>query len=68
MERKLLPQALRNFQAAEQRYLQGGYDLDEMELDLSSYEEIIIIHKDAQVRHRRSMLNLNTVIGRRIMP
>ncbi len=68
IELSLLPRASRNRQEAERRYFEGRADLDEMELDLSTYENLIRIYKDANVQHRRSMLNLNTAIGFRLLP
>jgi cobalt-zinc-cadmium efflux system outer membrane protein len=33
-----------------------------------SYNDIVRQYRDTVVRHRRSMLRLNTVIGRRLLP
>jgi outer membrane protein, heavy metal efflux system len=32
------------------------------------YNQVVKQYLDTAVRHRRSMLSLNTVVGRRIMP
>ena len=41
--------------------------LDYLDAQLD-YNQIVKQYLDTAVRHRRSMLSLNTVVGRRIMP
>ena len=34
----------------------------------SAYNEVVRQYRDALVRHRRSMLDLNTAVGARVLP
>ena len=67
-ERKVLPPAEQAFSLVVQRYTAGeasGIDVLTARRDLN---DTIRLYRDALVRHRRSMLDLNTALGQRVLP
>ena len=68
IERDLLPGALRLRDETLRRYNQGEADLVDYLLAQREYNDIVRQYRDTQVRHRRSMLALNTAVGVRILP
>lgn len=68
IERELLPRARKLRDAALDDYNQGEGTLIDYALSQREYNDLVRQYRDTQVRHRRSMLALNTVVGQRIMP
>ncbi|MBX6315388.1 MAG: TolC family protein, partial [Isosphaeraceae bacterium] len=64
----ILPLAVQMRQAAWQKYQKGATSAAAFENAQRTYYEVVRQLRDALIRHRRSMLNLNTAIGRRILP
>ncbi|MBV8384519.1 MAG: hypothetical protein JOZ63_18195 [Planctomycetaceae bacterium] len=50
------------------RYQQGETGFVDYVVAQREYNDIIRQYRDTQVRHRRSMLALNTAVGQRILP
>jgi cobalt-zinc-cadmium efflux system outer membrane protein len=68
VEGGLLPRARRVRDDALREYTQGESGLMDYLIAQRDYNEIVRQYRDTQVRHRRSMLALNTAVGRRILP
>ncbi len=68
IERELLPAARRVLDGARRDYLAGRVALLEFLSAQHSYNETVRQYRDHLVRHRRSMLDLNTALGRRVLP
>jgi cobalt-zinc-cadmium efflux system outer membrane protein len=68
IETEVLPASARVKESALRR-LQGGQTsaIDYLEAQ-KEYNEVVRQYRDALVRHRRSMLDLNTAVGARILP
>ena len=49
-------------------YIPGRASLPEYIQAQLDYNQVVKQYLDTAVRHRRSMLSLNTVVGRRILP
>jgi outer membrane protein, heavy metal efflux system len=68
LKEHVLPPAKRNLDIVFKLYNEGASSLlDYLDAQLT-YNTIVKQYLDTAVRHRRSMLSLNTVVGRRIMP
>jgi cobalt-zinc-cadmium efflux system outer membrane protein len=68
IERALLPGARMAREDALHRYGQGELGtLDYLEAE-REYNDIVRQYRDTLVRHRRNMLNINTAVGRRLLP
>ena len=68
LKEHVLPPAKRVLELKYQLYTQGNTSLpDYLDAQLD-YNATVKQYLDTAVRHRRSMLSLNTVVGRRIMP
>ncbi|WP_435005644.1 TolC family protein [Tundrisphaera lichenicola] len=68
IEQDLLPGARRIRDESLSRYNEGEAALVDYVVAQRDYNEVVRQYRDTQVRHRRSMLALNTAIGRRILP
>ncbi|MFO0893093.1 MAG: TolC family protein [Isosphaeraceae bacterium] len=68
IERDLLPGARRVRDETFRRYSQGEIALVDYLLAQRDYNDIVRQYRDTQVRHRRSMLALNTAVGVRLLP
>jgi outer membrane protein, heavy metal efflux system len=68
MERELLPAARRVLDAARRDYLAGRVALLDFLAAQHNYNDTVRQYRDHLVRHRRSMLDLNTALGRRVLP
>lgn len=68
IERALLPSATQIREAATTRFTAGEADSFELLNAQRSYNDVIRQYRDMLIRHRRSMLRLNTASGRRILP
>ena len=68
IEADLLPGARRVRDEALRRYNEGEVALVDYVVAQREYNELVRQYRDTQVRHRRSMLALNTAVGRRLLP
>jgi outer membrane protein, heavy metal efflux system len=68
IERDLLPGARRIRDETMRRYDRGEAALIDYLVAQREYNDIVRQYRDTQVRHRRSMLDLNTAVGQRILP
>jgi cobalt-zinc-cadmium efflux system outer membrane protein len=68
IERLILPRAAHRREDRRRLYAQGQENLDTYLNAQRDYNEVIQQYRDAQVRHRRAMLGLNTAIGVRLLP
>lgn len=68
IERELLPGARRLRDVTVTQYNQGEAALVDVLLAQRDYNDVVRQYRDTQVRHRRSMLALNTAVGLRVLP
>ena len=68
IEQRLLPSATKIREAATTRFTAGEADAFELLNAQRSYNDAVRQYRDTLIRHRRSMLRLNTASGRRILP
>ncbi|HMB04749.1 MAG TPA: TolC family protein [Isosphaeraceae bacterium] len=68
IERDLLPASRQVLSNAAELYQSGQENLAFYLNAQRDYNEIVRQYRDTLVRHRRNMLNLNTVVGERILP
>jgi cobalt-zinc-cadmium efflux system outer membrane protein len=67
-EQEGLPAARRVLEEAQRHFVEGKEGIDALLEARKDYSEMIRLYREAQVRHRRSMLKLNTAVGQRILP
>ena len=68
IEQRLLPSATRIREAATTRFTAGEADAFELLNAQRNYNDVVRQYRDTLIRHRRSMLRLNTATGRRLLP
>jgi outer membrane protein, heavy metal efflux system len=68
IERDMLPDAARVRGIAFRRFTLGEVDAIAYLNAQRAYQEAVRQYRDTAVRHRRSMLRLNTVVGQRVLP
>ncbi|HXT58701.1 MAG TPA: TolC family protein [Pirellulales bacterium] len=68
IEREILPRSLRVRDAAFRRFSSGEQSIVDYLNAQKQHNEVIRQFRDAALRHRRSMLHLNTVVGQRVLP
>ena len=68
LERRILPSSRRVRDSAYRRYTGGETSVLEYLEAQRAYNEVVRQYRDALVRHRRSMLDLNTAVGVRVLP
>jgi cobalt-zinc-cadmium efflux system outer membrane protein len=68
VERTLLPSARRVFDTTIVQFKEGDVDALAYLNAQRAYNDIVRQYRDTVVRHRRSMLRLNTVVGERLLP
>ena len=68
LERGILPRARRLRDQKFSLYTQGQEDIVTYLNAQRDFNEVVRQYRDALIRHRRSMLRLNTVVGQRILP
>jgi cobalt-zinc-cadmium efflux system outer membrane protein len=68
IEREILPASKRVLDAAWKRYIGGSNTILEFLDARKDYNERVRDYRDALVRHRRAMLDLNTAVGTRLLP
>jgi cobalt-zinc-cadmium efflux system outer membrane protein len=68
IERDLLPASRQVLSTAAELYRSGQENLAFYLNAQRDYNELVRQYRDTLVRHRRNMLNLNTVVGQRVLP
>lgn len=68
LEREVLPASERVKRFAKSRLDSGQTSVIQYLEAQKDYNEVVRLYRDALVRHRRSMLDLNTAVGARILP
>lgn len=68
IERSLLPKARQEHDRVNRLYLAGRADELAFLTAERDYDQVVRQYRDTLVRHRRSMLKLNTAAGHRILP
>lgn len=68
LEKRLLPTAQQIRNTALDRFTQGEADAFEYLNAQRGYNDTVRQYRDMLIRHRRSMLKLNTAVGRRVLP
>lgn len=68
IERSILPPSERARSIAYQEHQAGRVGTAEYLLALRDRNAVVRQYRDALIRHRRSMLELNTAVGRRLLP
>jgi cobalt-zinc-cadmium efflux system outer membrane protein len=68
IERALVPDALRVRDTTFRQFTLGEVDAIAYLNAQRTYQDVVRQYRDTLVRHRRSMLRLNTAIGQRILP
>jgi outer membrane protein, heavy metal efflux system len=68
VERGILPRARRLRDLKYSLYTQGQENIVTYLNAQRDYNDVVRLYRDALIRHRRSMLRLNTAVGQRILP
>jgi cobalt-zinc-cadmium efflux system outer membrane protein len=68
IERDLVPDAVRVRDTTFRQFTLGEVDAIAYLIAQRGYQDVVRQYRDTLVRHRRSMLRLNTVVGQRILP
>jgi cobalt-zinc-cadmium efflux system outer membrane protein len=68
IERDILPRSQAVREAAFRRFSTGEQSIIDYLNAQKQHNEVIRQFRDAALRHRRSMLHLNTVVGQRVLP
>jgi cobalt-zinc-cadmium efflux system outer membrane protein len=68
LERSILPRARRLRDEKFRLYSEGQEDITAYYNAERDFNEIVRQYRDALIRHRRSMLRLNTAVGQRVLP
>ena len=68
IERSMLPRARSVLARRQTQFAAGEISVDDLEGAVEDMAEVTQSHRDAVVRHRRAMLELNTVVGLRLLP
>lgn len=64
----MLPQLRASLQRRAEQFARGDVSLEDSQSHVEESTELAQTHRDALVRHRRSMLDLNTAVGHRVLP
>lgn len=68
IEREMLPHARNRLREQSELMAQGKGDADEYLSSQREYNDFVRQYRDALIRHRRSMLDLNTAVAIRLLP
>jgi cobalt-zinc-cadmium efflux system outer membrane protein len=68
METSILPRITATMRRKTEQFAAGTITADDYEGHLDDAAEVAQNHREALVRHRRAMLDLNTVVGLRVVP
>ena len=68
IEREIIPASRKVRDAARRRYQGGETNVLQVIEAQKDFNEVVKTYRDALVRHRRAMLDLNTAVGTRVLP
>jgi len=68
IEKSILPRAQDAVRRKTAQLSAGTINADDYQDHLDSAAEVMQSHRDALIRHRRAMLDLNTAVGLRLLP
>lgn len=68
IEQAILPRAEATLVRRQEQFAAGDIVIDDLEGAIEDLAEVTQSHRDAVIRHRRAMLELNTAVGLRLMP
>jgi len=68
IEKSMLPLAQTTLQRCVEQFSQAEISLEDYQSHLGEAAEIAQSHRDALIRHRKAMLDLNTSVGLRLLP
>jgi len=68
IEKSILPRVAATLRRKTEQLSAGTISADDYQGHLDDAAEVTQAHRDAIVRHRRAMLDLNTAVGLRILP
>jgi cobalt-zinc-cadmium efflux system outer membrane protein len=68
IEKVLLPQADARLRDAQADFDAGDISIEDFQEHLEEAAAVSQSHREALVRHRRSMLDVNTAVGMRVLP
>jgi len=68
IEKTMLPRAEASLRRRTEQFLKGDLTTDDYQGHLEDAAELTQSHREAMIRHRRSMLDLNTAVGLRLLP
>ena len=68
IEQAILPRAEAALARRREQFAAGDISIDDYEGAVEDLAEVTQSHRDAVVRHRRAMLELNTAVGLRLLP
>jgi cobalt-zinc-cadmium efflux system outer membrane protein len=68
VEQAILPRATAVLTRRQEQFAAGDIVIDDLEGAIEDLAEVTQSHRDAVVRHRRAMLELNTAVGLRLVP
>jgi outer membrane protein, heavy metal efflux system len=68
IERAILPRAEAVLARRREQFLAGEITIDDLEGAVEDLAEVTQSQRDAVIRHRRAMLELNTAVGLRLLP
>jgi cobalt-zinc-cadmium efflux system outer membrane protein len=68
IEREVVPRATALVERKTAEFAAGRIGADDFQDNLDTVAEVTQSHRDALLRHRRAMLELNTAVGLRLLP
>jgi cobalt-zinc-cadmium efflux system outer membrane protein len=68
IERAILPRAEAVLARRREQFTAGEITIDDLEGAVEDLAEVTQSHREAVIRHRRAMLELNTAVGLRLLP
>ena len=68
IEKSILPRAQEMVRRKTEQLSAGTINADDYQDHLDNAAEVMQSHRDALIRHRRAMLDLNTAVGLRLLP
>ncbi|NBX29266.1 TolC family protein [bacterium] len=68
IERAILPRAEAVLARRHRQFAAGEITIDDLDGAVEDLAEVTQSHRDAVIRHRRAMLELNTAVGLRLLP
>ncbi|NCY03477.1 MAG: TolC family protein, partial [Planctomycetia bacterium] len=68
IEKTMLPQLQSSLRRRAEQFARGDISLEDYQSHVEESTEVAQNHRDALIRHRRSMVDLNTAVGLRVLP